>query len=313
MPTNYYRVCFLISILKFSELSAENFSSTLPDTTRLIRPNRVAILIGGIASFRYIGLNHVEQTWYSGEKTEKIRWRNDWRGHTYLNMDKGGHFMSGLFTANTITHASSWAGFSPRTSAILGTLISWSALFEIEMRDAYYPQWGFSIPDFTANTIGASIPLIYTLFPKSRSIRFKFGYHPSNLYLERKERSSRYEPHVNNIIDDYEGMSFWVSIPTKKIFPKKFQSKVPNWARLALGYGAVGLHGSNKKSRGRNKGYPDRPDGTPEIFIGLDYDTKYLPGSNHIWRNIKEELNWLRLPAPALRVYPDLRLYLLIL
>jgi len=313
MHVNCYVLYLMISILTVSELHAENSSSTLSDTTDLIHLNRVAILIGGIASNRYIGLNHVEQTWYSGEKAEKIRWRNDWKGDTYINMDKGGHLMSGLFTASTITRTSSWAGFGSRTSAILGTLISWSALFEIEMRDAYFAQWGFSIPDFTANTIGASIPLMYSLFPQSRSIRFKFGYYPSNLYLDRRERSSRYEPFTNHVIDDYEGMSFWVSVPTENFFPKNFQSKIPRWARLAFGYGAIGLHGSNKKSRGQNKGYPDRPDARPEIFIGLDYDTTYIPGSNHIWKNIREQLNWLRLPAPALRVYPDLRFYLLML
>ena len=313
MRSTCYTAYYLLYFLTVSQIEADSPSSTRPDTTGSIYPLRVAMLVGSLASFRHIGLNHVEQNWYTGEKAERIRWRNDWKGHTYLNMDKGGHFMSGLFTASTVTQTASWAGFNPKTSVIFGTLISWSALFEIEMRDAYFAEWGFSIPDFTANTIGASIPLIYTLFPKSRDIQFKFGYYPSTLYLNRIEKRSKSEPHINHVIDDYEGMSFWISLPSKKILPQKFQSKIPQWTRLAFGYGAVGLHGSNKKSRGQNKGYPERPDASPEVFIGLDYDTKHLPGSHRIWRNIRKQLNWLRLPAPAVRVYPDIRFYLIML
>ncbi len=309
MFLNRFVACCFIVIITVSESIAKNPSSTLSDTANSVYPTRVAILFGGIAGFRYIGLSHVEQTWYTGQKAKKIRWRNDWKGQTYLNIDKGGHFMSGLFTASSISNASSWAGFSQKTSAILGTLISWSALFEIEMRDAYQAQWGFSIPDFAANTIGASIPLLYTLYPQSRSIKFKFGYYPSVLYLDRRERSSKYEPHINHMIDDYEGMSFWISIPSAKLFPEILKSKIPPWARLALGYSAKGLHGSNKKSRGQNKGYPDLPDALPEIFIGMDYDTENIPGSHYLWRSFLQQLNWLRIPAPAIRIYPDLAFY----
>ena len=83
--------------------------------------------------------------------------------------------MSGFFIARSISNVSSWAGFSPRKSAIIGTLISWSVLFKIEIYDAYRAQWWFSISDIDANTIGACTPLLHTLFPKSRSIKLKFG------------------------------------------------------------------------------------------------------------------------------------------
>ncbi|MBT6148947.1 MAG: hypothetical protein HOH74_26145, partial [Gemmatimonadetes bacterium] len=50
-----------------------------------------------------------------------------------------------------------------------------------------------------------------------------------------------------------------------------------------------------------------------EIIISLDADARYLPGNGEIWSLFKEQLNWLHLPAPAVRVYPDLRFYLLYL
>ena len=50
------------------------------------------------------------------------------------------------------------------------------------------------------------------------------------------------------MIDDYKEMSFWISIASVNFFPKILKSKIPLWARLAMGYSATGLHGSKKKS-----------------------------------------------------------------
>ena len=85
----------------------------------------------------------------------------------------------------------------------------------------------------------------------------------------------------------------------------------PDWLGLAIGYGATGMHGANVKSKGREREYLHLPDSRPEIVLSLDADTQYLPGDGDIWSLFKEQLNWLHLPAPAIRIYPSLRLYLL--
>ena len=92
---------------------------------------------------------------------------------------------------------------------------------EIEMRDAYFDQWGFSVPDFVANTLGASLPVLHAFFPRTRALQFKWSYHPSNLYLHNRERSASDLPHVDHLIDDYEGMTFWASLPLPSLSNKK--------------------------------------------------------------------------------------------
>lgn len=276
-----------------------------------MRPKRLALVGGGGLAFRYLGFKYVDRAWYQGQKTDSIRWIYDWGGDTYVNLDKGGHFMGGLFMAQTLKEAYTWTGFGPRQAALLGTMTSWAALLEVEMRDAYFDQWGFSIPDFVANTLGASVPLLHTFFPRTRAVRFKFGYHPSRLYIDRSERAAGDRPHIDHVIDDYEGMTFWATLALGDVLKGRNGDLWPDWLGLALGYGATGLHGSNVKSRGRFKYYPDRPDARPEILIALDYDARYLPGNNPLWNYFKNQLNWLHLPSPAVRVYPDLRFYLL--
>ncbi len=286
-------------------------AATTAETERGVRPKRLALIGGAGAVFHYLGFKYVDRAWYQGQQTNSIRWIYDWGGDTYVNLDKGGHFMGGIFMAQTLNEAYAWAGFSPRKAALLGTMTSWAALLEVEMRDAYFDQWGFSVPDFVANTLGASIPLVHAFFPRTRAVRFKFGYHPSRLYLDQAERAAANRPHIDHIIDDYEGMTFWATLALDDILVGRGKEIWPDWLGLALGYGATGLHGSNVKSRGRFKYYPDRPDARPEIIVALDYDARYLPGHSPLWDYFKNQLNWLHLPSPAVRIYPDLRFYFL--
>ena len=273
--------------------------------------DRVALIAGGAATFRYLGYRYVDRAWYQGQKQDEIRWINDWGGDTYLNLDKWGHFMGGAVLAQTLTESLHWSGFTPRTAAMLGTATSWAALLEVEMRDAHFDQWGFSIPDFVANSVGASVPLVHNLWPATQIVRFKFSYIPSPLYLDNEERAAENRAHIGHLIDDYEGMTFWLSLAVEPLLKGRAAELWPDFLGVAVGYGANGLHGSNVKSKGPNKFYRDRPDARSELFLALDYDARYLPGFGGVWGFLKEQLNWLHFPAPTVRFYPDLRFYLL--
>ena len=290
--------------------AAEEPSRDVEEAQKL-RPGRLALIGGTGAVLHYAGFKYFDRAWYQGQKQDHIRWIRDWSGETYLDLDKGGHFMGGILMAQTLTDAFIWSGFRPRPAAVLGTFASWAALLQIEMRDAYFDQWGFSIPDFVANTVGASIPLIHTWFPRTRAIRFKASYHPSDLYLDRRQRTLDGKPRVDHLIDDYEGMTFWLTLSIEDFLPEQAAARWPDGLGLAWGYGATGLHGSNVKSKGPNKRYPDLPDASPELFFALDYDARSLPGKGRFWSHVKKQLNWLHFPTPAIRFHPSWRFYLL--
>lgn len=307
-PRSHRAALAAIAIVLFALCNPTNANESA--STR-IHLDRLALIGGGAATFRLLGFKHVERTWYQGQKRDSIRWLNDWDGATYVNFDKAGHFMGGLVMSQTLNEAYAWAGFGTRSAALLGTLTSWAALLEVEMRDAYFDQWGFSIPDFVANTAGASLPLLHALFPHTDVISFKFSYFPSNLYLDNKDRARANRPHIDHAIDDYEGMTAWMTIAIDEVLPDRAAALWPDYLGLSLGYGVQGLHGSNVKSRGRFKYFKDRPDAQPEFLLGLDYDARRLPGQGRLARYFKKQLNWIHFPTPAVRLYPDFRFYLL--
>ena len=102
--------------------SAGAAADTQPvDSTRTpcgLHPGRLAALgaVGG--GLHYVGFRYFDKTWYQGQKQDHIRWIYDWSGDTYLNLDKGGHFMGGMVMAQSIQDGLVWGGVSRRTSAI---------------------------------------------------------------------------------------------------------------------------------------------------------------------------------------------------
>jgi len=307
-------------ILADSGKSDTNETETpTPDVSDLELPRqgvdygRIALAGGSAAVVHHIGFEYFDRAWYQGQKQDSIRWLNDWAGDTYANVDKAGHFMGGLFLSRTLITTYSWTGFRHRTAAALGTFTSFVALLEIEMRDAYFDQWGFSIPDFTANALGASVPLLHAYVPSTQVVDFKFSYWPSSLYLDNESRANANQPHTGYMIDDYEGMTFWMTLALNDVLSGRAEEAWPDFLGVALGYGAKGLHGSNVKSRGRHRAFKNLPDAQPELLLALDYDARFLPGKGYLWNHFKTQLNWIHFPAPAIRFYPDLRFYLLYL
>ncbi|MDA0334795.1 MAG: DUF2279 domain-containing protein [bacterium] len=278
-----------------------------------LRLDRLAALGAGGAVAHWAGFRYFEHTWYQGQKRSSIRWLRDWSGDTYLHLDKGGHFIGGMVMSRNLGDALQWAGFAPKAAAGLGAAASWAMLFEVEMRDAYFADWGFSIPDFLANTAGASVPLMHALWPRTQVLGAKFSWWPSPLYLDHEERAADGRPHTRYAIDDYQGMTFWLTVAVEQTLPARLQRRWPDWLGLAVGYSARGMHGANVKSRGPEREYPNLPSAHPEVLLSLDYDVRRLPLGGWIWEPVKQQLNWLRFPAPAVRVWPDFRFYLLYL
>jgi hypothetical protein len=282
-----------------------------PETT--VQPRRLALLGASGAVAHWAGFAYFDRAWYQGEKRDSIRWLHDWSGETYVHLDKGGHFLGGMYLSQGLGSAFRWTGFGPRAAAGFGAATSFALMFEIEMRDAYYADWGFSIPDFLANTAGAAVPLAHELWPQTRLVGFKFSWWPSSLYLDHEARAAAGRPHTQHAIDDYEGMTFWMTFAVEPLLPDRWQDRWPDWLGLGLGYAAGGMHGANVKSRGPNRDYPDLPSARPEVLLSLDADLRHLPGDAWWWKELKAQANWLRLPAPAIRLYPDVRFYLLYL
>ena len=97
------------------------------------------------------------------------------------------------------------------------------------------------------------------------------------------------------ILDDYESQYYWLSVNLQALLGESTATFVPTFLNVAIGYGVTNLD---------LKGGGDR-----EFYLSLDLDVNRLPGSGGFLSAIKHVLNYIHLPAPAIRLTPSVITY----
>lgn len=267
--------------------------------TSLVSKKRLYLFWGSIALFEPIVIIRFKKMWYQYPTTSFhfLNFKEDIRRNR--QMDKLGHLMTSYAASDFASKAYRWAGFSVKKSVLYGSLTAWLWILQIELADGFFERWGFGWGDLCANTVGAGFSAIRQLYPNTfRGIQLKLSYHKSIAFKEKL-----YDPLDQNMINDYEGMTFWLAFNLYDCAPEAIKSRFPSWLApigVAVGYSAKGI-------------VNDIMSGKREIFIGLNIDLRKINignSSNNRWLNfLKSELDLIRLPLPAVRISGDVRWY----
>lgn len=117
----------------------------------------------------------------------------------------------------------------------------------------------------------------------------KVSWHKSEAWKE-----DRYCRDSGGLIEDYEGITVGLTVNFHHYVPDRLKEGYPKWLSplgIAFGYSAKGIAGNPWG-------------GKKEFFIGIDIDLRKVPFLNDwgLFRFIKSELNFLRLPLPTIRI-----------
>jgi hypothetical protein len=210
----------------------------------------------------------------------------------YQQMDKYGHFLHAYFASDLTSKMYRWAGVSGENSIWLGALTGWLWIIQIEIADGFFEVWGFSWNDLIANTVGSGFSALQQLYPAELGgIQPKLSYSTSEALKERK-----YINGAKSMIDDYEGITWWLGVNVYHYLPAKVQQNYPDWLKpfgFAIGQSAKGI--ANNPHAGER-----------ELLIGLDFDLRKVQYGDEsgLIRFLKSELNFIRLPLPAVKITP---------
>jgi hypothetical protein len=229
-------------------------------------------------------------------------WWKDQRGpfhiiedHAYkANFDKLGHGFGAYYASHFFSEAYTWSGFDEESATLLGAASACLWEFYVEIEDGFARTWGFSPSDATADIAGAAFYVVRNRIPFMRNFQYKWTYFPSQDLLD-------HHPETHNPIDDYGGQYYWGVANINGLLPKSWQGVIPDWLGLAFGVG-----GDNLEART----YEERK---LAYYIGLDYDlAKIIPESNiGILNFLRRALEYWPFPAPAFRLKPDPRFFIL--
>jgi len=254
---------------------------------------RLVTVLGSIVIIDAIVQKKQIDIWYTKETTKfhTVDFFLDF--DRYKQMDKLGHFTDAFFVSDLSSKLYRWSGISGSSSVWFGALTGWLWTLQIEFYDAHSPTWGWSWGDIIANTLGAGFFVLqqfnYDLFG---GIHPKYSYHQSEEWKKYGSKTTG-----ANLIQDYSGMTFWLTVNPHHYFPDSWKKTYPKWlAPLGIAFGF-----------GVNNTIFDSLKGERELFIGLDIDIRKIPigDDSDFFRFIKSELNFIRLPLPTVRITPS--------
>ncbi|GAB4376724.1 MAG: DUF2279 domain-containing protein [Calditrichia bacterium] len=261
--------------------------------TSNVKKSRLMVLVGGFLIGDAIGFKKIAELQYNTQTSSFHfhHWDRDIR--VFRQMDKIGHVVESYYMSHFAAKIYRWSGFSARKSVWYGALTGLLWMTQIEVTDGFFANWGFSYLDYTANLLGCGYAVLQQFHPETlKGIRFKVSFWPSDSYLNGK-----YHMVSNSILDDYEGFTWWLAFNFHDLMPARWREGYPRWLSpfgLAIGYSI------DKLAEEGNFG------GDREVFIGLDFDITKIPtGRSKLLKFIKDELNFIRLPLPAVRLTPS--------
>ncbi len=282
---------------------SDSSDTTMPPFKSGLQWDRIAIATGGLAAA--IGGFHIYQAnaWWSNDRTRfHVIEDPDYQA----DFDKFGHTFGAYYGSHFFDEAFLWSGMDSAQATVFGAFAGALWEFYVEIEDGFAYQWGFSRGDAKSDILGATVYLATKRIPFLRNVSYKIMYFPSEKYLQNK-------PDIPgqslNFIEDYGGQSYWLTFDIHGMLPEAAKPYWPSWLNLAAGAGGYNLD-SIDSSDGFSNIFRQR---RKAWYIGLDYDLdKLIPESSSGFLNfIRRSLHYLHFPAPAYRVYPDPRLFVL--
>lgn len=258
-------------------------------------------LVGGLHVAGFTGaLLYLNQAWYANYPRSSFHFHNDLKD--WLQMDKMGHVVSTYQISRFSSAAFGMSGVDRKTSALLGAGSGLLFISAIEILDGFSTEWGFSAGDMAANIIGVGSFAAQELWLKKRIFDWKYSFHDSELHSYRPDLLG-YNT-FENIIKDYNGISYWMSFNMKTAW--HLRPEFPSWLNIAFGYSATGMLGGRENPSHYHGIELPNPERYRRWFLAPDVDLSRIPIRNAFFHKLFSALNVIKFPTPALeynRVY----------
>jgi hypothetical protein len=254
-------------------------------------------------------------SWYKDYPMSSFHLFNDWG--EWEQMDKAAHAFSGYFQAILTYKGARWTGLKESKSIWTGIAIG--SLFQttIEVMDGFSKEWGFSIADIAANTVGIGVfsaqqrywgeqrlTIKESAFPVKHSASIFIESNNGGDRLSLKERADQLygSSLAERLLKDYNAQTYWLSCNVDAFLPKG--NRWPDWLNVAVGYGAQNMYGGFE-----NQWMEDdmNYDGSGiaryrQFYFALDADLTKIQTKNHFLRSLLSVANIFKTPCPAVEI-----------
>ena len=258
----------------------------IPNSVDKKKRNILLISEATVYTVALVGLN---QLWYADYPKSSFHFIND--NGEWLQMDKLGHMTTSYYSGVAGIKAYEWAGFSRKKVIWYGGLTGTFFLTIIEVLDGQSKEWGASSGDLIANTTGSLLAIGQALKWNEQRIQLKYSYSPSEWAAKNPEQLGG--NHLQRILKDYNGQTYWLSFNMKSLF--NIQSvDFPNWLSLSLGHSANEMVSAYQKKEDCNR--------KRQYLLSFDIDLTRIKTKSKILNTILHSFGFLKFPMPTLEL-----------
>lgn len=264
------------------------------DDGRHRRAARVLVGTTFVASNAVLYEYH-RREWWSGERSD-FHVVFDW-DQPFRDQDKLGHALGGYHLARVGAGLLRSACVGKRKAMWAGAAHAVALQLQVEIWDGMQRTYGFSPPDLLSNTVGTAYAVAQKVSPRLRAVKPTVSYAPTQFARHPERWPVGTQANVSTVTADYAGQTYWLSTDVEALLPPHLKALWPAAVRLSVGHSVTDWIDADT-------GHPIRA--RREIVLSLDLDPEKLPGDHPLWRQVKRQLSYYRLPAPALVLTPDL-------
>lgn len=259
-----------------------------PDSVELNKTRLLVLGTGFTAGYTsmLIGLNNA---WYAEQERTGFHFFND--NKQWKQVDKAGHFWSAFHQSRAGIDLLRWAGVPEKKAILYGGLTGVLLQTPIELFDGYQSDYGASVGDLVANTVGSAAVVAQELAWQEVRVMPKFSFHTT--------RYATVRPNVlgknlsEQVLKDYNGQTYWLSVNIGDFL--KEESKYPKWLSIAVGYGAEEIV-YNSETGNKASGF----DAHRQFYLSPDLNLMHFKGESKVWNTALYLLSIIKVPAPAL-------------
>ncbi|MEZ0608613.1 DUF2279 domain-containing protein [Fibrella sp. WM1] len=213
------------------------------------------------------------------------------------NVDKLGHLLGGVFTADAYYAGFRWAGMTPKRAGWYAAGAAAFVQLSIEFKDGFSPRYGFSWADVTVGTLGGFWPIAQQQSAFLRASQWKVSYwQRTNKYFDHRGIKTQAFS-----IDDYINQTYWFSFSPRQLVGPRLRQAWPDWLQLSVG---AGLEAETWSIGRTGEG------GRWEWYLAPDVDlVRLFKPRRPLIKTVLHCLNYIKVPAPTLQIGPKPRLW----
>lgn len=289
---NKYIARLIILFLIFPLILKAQESDFANDTSKISK-NTIYKAVAFSGAYYASSIIILNNTWYKDKERVPFHFYNDNKG--YLQVDKFGHMFGSYVYSYIGYYGLLKLGASRKEALIFGSTLGFVLQLPIEIMDGIHEGYGFSWGDVAANAMGSALVFGQELIFNEQVVKYKFSYWES----EYSKNSNGYlgETALERILNDYNGHTYWFSMPLNKFVLKK---SLPSWFSVAVGYGANGMYGEFDNISSYNGVVIPETERYRQYLLSLDIDWTRLDPHSKFLRVLFKGMTFIKLPFPAL-------------